>query len=118
MLLNAPAYLAGPDEWKRFWTFNSERGPDLGSVWLVLDQLERRPITATTVNRLVLAVVRRLVRRRCWCSAWPRRPRPRLAQLAFLVVAGFLLVNKVYSPQYVLWLLPLAVLARPRGATC
>jgi uncharacterized membrane protein len=30
------------------------------------------------------------------------------------VVAAFLLVNKVYSPQYVLWLLPLAVLARPR----
>ena len=39
---------------------------------------------------------------------------PRVAQLAFLVVAAFLLVNKVYSPQYVLWLLPLAVLARPR----
>ena len=39
---------------------------------------------------------------------------PRLAQLGFLLVAGFLLVNKVYSPQYVLWLLPLAVLARPR----
>ena len=39
---------------------------------------------------------------------------PRFAQLAFLVLAGFLLVNKVYSPQYVLWLLPLAVLARPR----
>jgi uncharacterized membrane protein len=29
-------------------------------------------------------------------------------------VAGFLLLNKVYSPQYALWLLPLAVLARPR----
>jgi uncharacterized membrane protein len=27
---------------------------------------------------------------------------------------AFLVVNKVYSPQYVLWLLPLAVLARPR----
>ena len=39
---------------------------------------------------------------------------PTLAQLGLLVVAGFLLVNKVYSPQYVLWLLPLAVLAVPR----
>jgi uncharacterized membrane protein len=39
--------------------------------------------------------------------------RPRVAQLAFLLVAGFLLVNKVWSPQYSLWLLPLAVLARP-----
>ncbi len=40
--------------------------------------------------------------------------RPRLPQLAFLLVAGFLLANKVWSPQYVLWLLPLAALARPR----
>ena len=44
--------------------------------------------------------------------AAPRRPR--LAQLAFLTLTGFLLTNKVFSPQYVLWLLPLAVLARPR----
>ena len=41
----------------------------------------------------------------------PRRPR--VAQLAFLLVAGFLLVNKVWSPQYSLWLVPLAVLAIP-----
>ena len=40
--------------------------------------------------------------------------RPRVAQLAFLLLAGFLLLNKVWSPQYSLWLLPLAVLARPR----
>ena len=37
-VLNAPAYLSGKDEWKRFWEFNSERGPDLGSAWLVLSQ--------------------------------------------------------------------------------
>jgi uncharacterized membrane protein len=42
----------------------------------------------------------------------PRRPR--LPQMLFLTVAGFLLVNKVNSPQYVIWLIPLAALARPR----
>ena len=42
----------------------------------------------------------------------PRRPR--LAQLAFLVVAAFLIFSKVWSQQFVLWLLPLVVLARPR----
>jgi uncharacterized membrane protein len=34
--------------------------------------------------------------------------------LLFLVLAAFVLTNKVYSPQYVIWLLPLAVLARPK----
>jgi uncharacterized membrane protein len=42
----------------------------------------------------------------------PRRPR--VASVAFLAVVAFLLTNKVLSPQYVLWLVPLAVLARPR----
>jgi uncharacterized membrane protein len=40
--------------------------------------------------------------------------RPRVPQIAFLLVAGFLELNKVWSPQYSLWLLPLAVLARPK----
>jgi len=40
--------------------------------------------------------------------------RPRLAQLCFLVVAAFLLTSKVWSQQFVLWVIPLAVLARPR----
>ncbi len=44
--------------------------------------------------------------------AAPRRPR--LPQALFLTLVAFLLTNKVDSPQYVLWLVPLAVLARPR----
>jgi uncharacterized membrane protein len=112
-VLNAPAYLSGSAEWKRFWEFNSERGPDLGSVWLVVSQIWDVTISASTVNHWSWAFFG------LWCLAVAvvglRAPTtPRLAQLGFLVVAGFLLVNKVYSPQYVLWLLPLAVLARPR----
>ncbi len=42
------------------------------------------------------------------------RRRPRLPQLLFLTLVAFLLTNKVFSPQYTLWLLPLALLARPR----
>ena len=48
-----------------------------------------------------------------WVALTAPRP-PRLGQLGFLVVSAFLLVNKVWSPQYSLWLVPLAVLAIPR----
>ena len=36
---------------------------------------------------------------------------PSLASLSFMVVAIFTIASKVYSPQYVLWLIPLAVIA-------
>jgi uncharacterized membrane protein len=111
-LVNLPAWLSGPDEWRTFWQFNSERGADLGSVWLALTD-HGHTFTPHTVNvwsGLVFGVACLLV-----ALLGLRAPQtPRLAQLGFLVVAGFLLANKVYSPQYVLWLLPLAVLARPR----
>ena len=42
----------------------------------------------------------------------PRRPR--LVQVLLLIVIAFAITNKVYSPQFALWLLPLVALARPR----
>ncbi|WP_051580682.1 glycosyltransferase family 87 protein [Pseudonocardia acaciae] len=45
---------------------------------------------------------------------WRAPRQPRLASLAFLIVAAALLVNKSWSPQFSLWLVPLAVLALPR----
>ncbi len=110
--LNLPVVLMNYEGWASFWSFNSERGPDLGSLWLVASQ-HGREASAHTVNVvswiffvgwcvLVLAL---------GCLV---KQVPRVAQLGFLIVLGFLLVNKVYSPQYVLWLLPLAVLAVPR----
>jgi uncharacterized membrane protein len=110
---NLPAYVSGPEQWTVFWTFNSGRGPDLGSPWLVVAQAGDLSISSSVVNDVSAAAFA------LWCLGvlvlGLRAPvDPRLAQLGFLVVAGFLLVNKVYSPQYVLWLLPLAALARPR----
>jgi uncharacterized membrane protein len=113
LVVNAPAYLTGREQWQVFWTFNSERVADLGSAWLVVSQASDHAFSAHTINLWsygILAV---------WCAGvallgLTAPTTPRFAQLAFLVVAGLLLVNKVYSPQYVLWLLPLAVLARPR----
>jgi uncharacterized membrane protein len=112
-LANLPAYLTGSDQWLVFWSFNAERGSDLGSIWLVLAGALDTTIDATTVNLSTWLLFG------AWClgllALGLKAPEtPRLAQLGFLVVAGFLLVNKVYSPQYVLWLLPLAVMARPR----
>ena len=113
VVTNAPAYATGPAQWKVFWSFNADRAADLGSLWLVVSQASGHVFPASTINlgSEVFFVL--------WCLAVAAlgllAPRtPRLAQLGFLVVAGFLLVNKVYSPQYVLWLLPLAALARPR----
>lgn len=113
VLANLPAMVTGLEQWRVFWSFNSERGADLGSLWLVAAQAADLDIAPSTINTTSLVLFA------AWCAGvfvlgMLAPETPRLAQLGFLLVAGFLLVNKVYSPQYVLWLLPLAVLARPR----
>jgi uncharacterized membrane protein len=114
VLFNLPAMLGGGvAQWKVFWSFNSSRGADLGSLWMVVQSITGRQLSPHLINVWSWGLFG------AWCLAVlviglmaPRTPR--FAQLGFLIVAGFLIVNKVYSPQYVLWLLPLAVLARPR----
>jgi uncharacterized membrane protein len=112
LAVNAPAMIYGFEQWKAFWSFNSERTADLGSLWMVWQQAGH-DVTAGTIN-LVSWVFFGAVCVGVLVLGLRVRRTPRIPQLAFLLVAGFLVVNKVYSPQYVLWLLPLAVLARPR----
>ena len=114
-VVNLPAHVSGPEQWRVFWSFNADRGADLGSLWLVLEQAlgEGADLPLGLVNNASYAVLA------LWCLGvlvvGLRAPEPpRLAQLGLLVLIGFLVVNKVYSPQYVLWLLPLAALAVPR----
>lgn len=113
LAVNLPVMLGAPEGWAKFYTFSQERGVDFGSFWLILSQRMDSPLSTDTVNTLatVLMLLSCLGVAALGLTA-PRRPR--FAQLAFLVVAAFVLTNKVYSPQYVLWLVPLAALARPR----
>jgi uncharacterized membrane protein len=115
----------------RFVELNQTRGADWDSLHLQLQHLRTdsgplkglrnavadfftdRAVPPSTLNRLV-AVLTLLVMTGVVALALLAPRRPRVAQLLFLTVTGFLLVNKVDSPQYVLWLVPLAVLARPR----
>ena len=114
VLINLPALAGGgAPQWKVFWSFNSSRGADLGSLWLVVQQASGHTFSAHAINVWSWLLFG------AWClgvlATGMLAPRtPRFAQLGLLIVVGFLVVNKVYSPQYVLWLLPLAVLARPR----
>jgi uncharacterized membrane protein len=109
-LVNAPIYLLAKNEWMSFWTFNDQRESDYGSIWYVL-KLAKHEVA--DVNQLNIVIFAGLCLSIAILGLMAPRP-PRFAQLAFLVVAAFLLINKVYSPQYVLWLLPLVALARPR----
>ncbi|MGW0465616.1 glycosyltransferase family 87 protein [Streptomyces sp. NPDC003027] len=113
LVVNLPVMLLAPQGWKQFYTFSSERNIDFGSLWLLVSQRTGEPITPETANVLA-AVLMLLACAGIAALALTAPRRPRFAQLAFLVVAAFVLVNKVYSPQYVLWLIPLAALARPR----
>ncbi|MGW7254588.1 glycosyltransferase family 87 protein [Streptomyces sp. NPDC054834] len=113
LAVNLPVMLFAFDGWSKFYTFSHDRGVDFGSFWLIWAQNSSNPPTTDTVNFFAtLLVALSFVGIAVLTFTAPRRPR--FAQLAFLVVAAFIVTNKVYSPQYVLWLVPLAVLARPK----
>jgi uncharacterized membrane protein len=104
--------LADLDGWARFYEFSRERGVDFGSPWFALS-LMGIDLPAGILNGVAMGSFAVACGAVAWLALRAPRP-PRLASLALLTVGAFVLTNKVYSPQYVLWVLPLAVLARPR----
>lgn len=112
--VNVPVYLAAPRAWATFYAFSRERGAGWGSIWLLLQRLGVPGIADVSTLNLVGTGVFLVCCVSIAALALLAPRRPRLAQLVFLTLAAFILTNKVWSPQYVLWLLPFAVLARPR----
>jgi uncharacterized membrane protein len=116
LVVNLPIAIAARAGWERFYQLSADRSADWGSIWYFF-QTERMPLVGTTVldqlNRMsLLAFVVGCVIIGWLVLAAPRRPR--VPQVFFLTLAVFLMSNKVWSPQYVIWLVPLVVLARPR----
>ncbi|BCI56162.1 membrane protein [Mycolicibacterium litorale] len=121
LVVNLPIMALFPRGWSEFFRLNTRRGDDMDSLYNVVKSFTgwrgfdtdlgfwQPPTVLNTVTAALFAA--------CCIAigfiALTARQRPRVAQLAFLVVAAFLLTNKVWSPQFSLWLVPLAVLALP-----
>jgi uncharacterized membrane protein len=103
----------GRRAWLRFFVLNRTRPADWDSLAFAWQWATGKTIQLTTLN-LVTAVAVLAVVAAVGLIVMTAPRRPRVAQVLFLLLAGFLLVNKVNSPQYTLWLIPLAALARPR----
>jgi uncharacterized membrane protein len=115
LAVNLPFAIAAPSGWFEFFRFNAQRPADWDSLWFVVHhrltgQLylgDARLIdTGSTLLFVALSVGLWLLRR----SIDPGFPR---WTFGFPVIVAFLLTNKVYSPQYGLWLLPWFALALP-----
>ncbi|WP_100445209.1 glycosyltransferase family 87 protein [Glycomyces xiaoerkulensis] len=121
--INAPVAALWRDSWLRFFELNSERPVDWGTGWYVVRGLFGweelwNPEFVNDAYLVLFALSCLAIAGLGYFAHRGAEPGddvvPRLAQLCFLVVAAFLLFGKVWSQQYVLWLLPLAVLARPK----
>jgi uncharacterized membrane protein len=121
LVVNLPVMVLFTRGWSEFFRLNTRRGDDMDSLYNVVKSFTGwrgfdpnlgfwQP--PQTLNAVVLV----LFLLSCAAIGYvglTAPQRPRVAQLAFLVVAAFLLTNKVWSPQFSLWLVPLAVLALP-----
>jgi len=119
--VNLPIAVLYPDGWREFFRLNQSRGMDPDSIYNVISSFTGwagfdGPLQPWESPSILNAVSMALFLAACAAVgviAMTARRRPRVAQLAFLVVAAFLLTNMVSSPQFSLWLVPLAVLALP-----
>jgi uncharacterized membrane protein len=116
LAVNVPVLIIAPSGWATFYQFSRTRPADWGSIWYLFEHFGVPVLGLTSVSTLNLlsgaGFALGCLAIAVLALAAPRRPR--LPQLCFLVLAVFLMTNKVWSPQYVIWLVPFAVLARPR----
>ena len=113
LVVNVPFIVGNAEGWSYFYRFSETRGLDWGSVWYALTLAGLPGVNANVLNVVATGTfVVLCIGIAALILFAPHRPR--LVSVLFLVVAAFAMTNKVYSPQFAMWLVPLAVLARPR----
>ena len=117
VLVNIPFAITAPHSWDTFFRFNASRGADWDSLWFVVcDRLGGGhgscswPASVLNPASAIVFVAAVVI---VWSLRWNRLHETPAWTLGFPIVALFLLTNKVYSPQYGLWLLPWFALALP-----
>jgi uncharacterized membrane protein len=114
LVLNLPFVLANWDGWWATYAFQAGRVADLttNSIWfwglpdLDPDQVNRWSFALIAASWLAALIIGWSIGQRTGSYPW--------IQVSAALICAFLLFNKVYSPQYVLWLLPFFVLVRIR----
>lgn len=106
-VINIPVLLTTPEGWLRFYQLNFDRGQDWGSAWYSLSSLGV-PLGSTNFFAILALFVAVLV---ISLFIFGTKETVNLADVSFIVLALVMIASKVYSPQYVLWLVPLAVIA-------
>jgi uncharacterized membrane protein len=114
--VNAPFALAAPTEWWEFFRFNAARPADWDSAWFIACHRLSGDLSSCGNTRMVNILSGILfVGLVALVWRWKLARDPGFARwtLGLPILIVFLLTNKVYSPQYGLWLLPWFALALP-----
>jgi uncharacterized membrane protein len=106
-VINIPIAIIYFDGWWRFFKLNLERGEDFGSIWYGLSLLNIKVSNLDLLYPLISLIFFALLA--YYLFKLPNLPN--LAAVALFAVVIFTTISKVYSPQYVLWLTPLAIIA-------
>jgi uncharacterized membrane protein len=105
--INLPVVLTTFDGWWRFYSLNLNRGSDWGSLWYALSNLGLDLTHQNYLSVLLLLIAITLFSLYFLQTVDVLK----LAHVALFIMVAVMAVSKVYSPQYVLWLAPLAVIA-------
>jgi uncharacterized membrane protein len=115
LAVNAPFALLAPSGWSEFFRFNGRRPADWDSIWFIACHRLTGTFSCGHVGLINVVSAALFVALVAIIWRWKATREPGFPRwtLGFPVLVLFLLSNKVYSPQYGLWLLPWFALTLP-----